>query len=535
MIVAEKEEVANDRISLNDAVSLDIPELMLTKMLIQANSGGGKTYLVRRMLEQSHGKIQHMIVDIEGGLRTLREKYEYIILGDPSIGADYLITPENAGQLAQMFLRFRTSIILHLGAFPESVRQEIVRNFIESLMASPEELWHSVLVVIDEAHKFCPQSVVTPASAAIKDLCSRGRYRGFCACLATQRVTKVDNDALAELNNKCFGRASLKADRERSNEELNLPIKSKTLVTLPAGTFYGFGPAFLPSHEVQEILVGPVSTTHPAPGSQIKSLPPPESMKDVLEALRSLPSSASSEQEEPATSHGRGEHEQRGKGSTTRQVQSVARPNDVPSLQAQNTALMQQNELLQRKIAEQEVQIAALLEVTSPEQQMRAERVQAATVNIGYAEIHQFNSGVAVQEQVSRKESPSPVSVMAVEEGQVSLTQSQWNTLSTVKAKLKKLTEFEWHILHVLLDNDEEAFSRDQLSSLVGMTKSAFAKNAEKTNNVRQLRSLPFVSVYTERGGYRYVSKFERFFREYDKRVVREEFGLVRSEVMTQA
>src|SRR5689334_16314253 len=35
-----------------ELVSLD------TRLLIQANSGGGKSWLIRRLLEQSHGKVQ---------------------------------------------------------------------------------------------------------------------------------------------------------------------------------------------------------------------------------------------------------------------------------------------------------------------------------------------------------------------------------------------------------------------------------------------------------------------------------------------
>ncbi|KKL76705.1 hypothetical protein LCGC14_2042260, partial [marine sediment metagenome] len=36
-------------------VKIDLVKLISTRLLIQANSGGGKSWLIRRLLEQSHG------------------------------------------------------------------------------------------------------------------------------------------------------------------------------------------------------------------------------------------------------------------------------------------------------------------------------------------------------------------------------------------------------------------------------------------------------------------------------------------------
>jgi DNA helicase HerA-like ATPase len=57
-------------------VRLDIERLVSTRMLLQANSGGGKSWAIRRLLEQSHGLVQHLVMDPEGEFYTLREKFE---------------------------------------------------------------------------------------------------------------------------------------------------------------------------------------------------------------------------------------------------------------------------------------------------------------------------------------------------------------------------------------------------------------------------------------------------------------------------
>ncbi len=54
------------KISLNENIFIDLPTLLKTRLLVQANSGGGKSWLIRRILEQSQGKVQQIVIDVEG-------------------------------------------------------------------------------------------------------------------------------------------------------------------------------------------------------------------------------------------------------------------------------------------------------------------------------------------------------------------------------------------------------------------------------------------------------------------------------------
>ena len=47
-------------------VSIDIEELLGTRLLVQGNSGSGKSHLLRRLLEQSAGLVQQVVIDPEG-------------------------------------------------------------------------------------------------------------------------------------------------------------------------------------------------------------------------------------------------------------------------------------------------------------------------------------------------------------------------------------------------------------------------------------------------------------------------------------
>lgn len=68
-----------NKILINDTIGIDLSTLIDTRLFLQANSGGGKSWLLRRLLEQSHGKVRQIVIDLEGEFATLREKYDYIM------------------------------------------------------------------------------------------------------------------------------------------------------------------------------------------------------------------------------------------------------------------------------------------------------------------------------------------------------------------------------------------------------------------------------------------------------------------------
>ena len=52
---------------------LDLEELLATRLLVQGNSGSGKSHLLRRLLEQSANLVQQAIIDPEGDFVTLAD------------------------------------------------------------------------------------------------------------------------------------------------------------------------------------------------------------------------------------------------------------------------------------------------------------------------------------------------------------------------------------------------------------------------------------------------------------------------------
>jgi len=276
-------------------VAMDVDRLVETRLLVNANSGGGKSWALRRILEQTHGRLQQLVIDPEGEFHTLREKFDYVLVARQ--GGDCLADPRSAGLLAKRLLELGTSAILDIYELHAQERKQFVRLFLESLINAARELWHPALVVIDEAHVYAPEVGDAESADAVKDLMTRGRKRGFAGLLATQRLSKLHKDAAAEANNVLIGRAAQDVDMKRAAYLLGFAGREEQaqLRTLPAGRFFAFGPAIAPGGVI-ELQVGPVSSTHPRAG-QRSTAPAParETVRRVLAQLADLPKEAAEE------------------------------------------------------------------------------------------------------------------------------------------------------------------------------------------------------------------------------------------------
>ncbi len=275
-------------------VEIDLSKLVSTRLLIQANSGGGKSWLIRRLLEQSHGRIQQIVIDLEGEFSTLREKYDYLLVGrDGEIPANI----QTAELLAIKLLKLNVSTIIDLSELKHHERITFVKRFLDSLIGAPRELWHTCLIIVDEAHQFCPEKAQSESGSSVIDLQTRGRKRGFCGVLATQRISKLHKDAAAECNNVLVGRTVLDIDRKRASDDLQFTSKeqSNNLKKLDDGEFFAYGPA-ISKDEVLKLKVGDVNTTHPEPGKNIiKASKTPDNIKRLLKDVVDLPKEAEEE------------------------------------------------------------------------------------------------------------------------------------------------------------------------------------------------------------------------------------------------
>lgn len=278
-------------------ISFDLDTLIRTRLLIQANSGGGKSWLIRRIAEQGFGKVQIIIIDPEGEFATLREKYDYVLVGK---GGETPADTRSASLVAHKLLELHASAVCDLYEMKASDRHRWVRLFLEALIDAPKSLWHPVLVIVDEAHTFAPEKGAgeSEASESMIGLATRGRKRGFCAVFATQRLGKLRKDAAAELTNVLIGQTFIDVDRKRASEALGIASSAQRefndeMKVIAPGHFWALGRAI--STERILVNIGTVETTHPEPGESKRSLEPPpapDKIKSLLPKLSDLPKEA---------------------------------------------------------------------------------------------------------------------------------------------------------------------------------------------------------------------------------------------------
>ena len=89
-------------------VEFDIEELLATRLLVQGNSGSGKSHLLRRLLEESAGMVQQVVIDPEGDFPSLADKFGHVVID----GAAY--SPPEIEALARRIREHRASVVLDL-------------------------------------------------------------------------------------------------------------------------------------------------------------------------------------------------------------------------------------------------------------------------------------------------------------------------------------------------------------------------------------------------------------------------------------
>jgi hypothetical protein len=277
----------------SESVKIDLQRLLEGRLLLQANSGGGKSYAVRKLCEITHGHIQQIVLDPEGEFATLREKLDYILIGKDG---DIPINLRASELLARKILELGTSAIIDLYELKHNERKRFVKLFLDSLVNAPKKLWHPCIIVLDEAHVFAPESSHGQAESldSVKDLATRGRKRGFALVAATQRLSKLSKDVVAELNTKLIGRSALDVDMKRAGFELGFTSKEDlfSLRQLEKGQFFAFGPAL--TAQVTKIKIGLCKTKHPQAGQIQKNMniAPRAKIQQILSKLSDLPKEA---------------------------------------------------------------------------------------------------------------------------------------------------------------------------------------------------------------------------------------------------
>ncbi|CAN5522209.1 ATP-binding protein [soil metagenome] len=255
------------------AVCVDLEELLATRLLVQGNSGSGKSHLLRRLLERSAAQVQQIIIDPEGDFVTLAGPHGHVAIE----AVDYA-----AGEISRFAARcreHRTSVVLSLEGLEMEGQMRCAASFLSGLFDAPREHWFPALVVVDEAQIFAPaagaeisEEVRRASLGAMTNLMSRGRKRGLAGIIATQRLAKLSKNVAAEASNFLMGRTFLDIDMARAADLLGMERRqAEQIRDLQRGTFLGLGPAI--ARRPVTVRIGPVETSARSSSPTLVPLP----------------------------------------------------------------------------------------------------------------------------------------------------------------------------------------------------------------------------------------------------------------------
>lgn len=272
------------------SVPIDLEELLATRLLVQGNSGSGKSHLLRRLLERSAPHVQQIIIDPEGDFVTLSQAYGHVVVE----GSDY--AEREIVHFATRIREHRASVVLSLEGLDAEAQMRCAAVFLGALFDAPREHWYPALVVVDEAQLFAPaaggevaEDVRRASLTAMTNLMCRGRKRGLAGVIATQRLAKLAKNVAAEASNFLMGRTFLDIDMARAADLLGMERRqAEQIRDLERGRFLALGPAIC--RRPIAIRIGAVETS--ARSVSPKLTPLPTTGADAMGALLFAPMTA---------------------------------------------------------------------------------------------------------------------------------------------------------------------------------------------------------------------------------------------------
>ena len=252
---------------------IDLEELLATRLLVQGNSGSGKSHLLRRLLEQSAGLVQQVVIDPEGDFVTLAERFGHVVV-DASQS-----TEAELSSIATRARQHRVSVVLNLEGVEVDAQLKCAAVFLNGLFEVDRDFWFPMLVIVDEAQLFAPAASADASDdarrqslAAMTNLMCRGRKRGLAGVIATQRLAKLAKNVAAEASNFLMGRTFLDIDMARAADLLGMEKRQAEMFRdLQRGAFVGLGPAI--ARRPLTISIGDVETADRGSAPKLVPLP----------------------------------------------------------------------------------------------------------------------------------------------------------------------------------------------------------------------------------------------------------------------
>ncbi|MDQ4121682.1 MAG: DUF87 domain-containing protein [Acidobacteriota bacterium] len=308
--MSDKKFIEIGQTATGERVELDLYKFIQTRAMIQASSGGGKSWLARVIEEQTmHAGIPVWTIDPEGEYTTLREKFEVVIFGS-SDESDLPADEKTLRLTLPDLFNASVSVVFDLSESSLEEKQAVTALVCTFLLSVPKPDQKPILLVVDEAQALAPEREITASGKALSDVASRGRKRALGLLVATQRLSALNKNLTTQLQNRFVGFCREDVEVQRAAELVGKK-NSQELPDFEAGDFFAVGGAVNFRHAVK-FHSALVETTHPDAsivdfGRSGKTTVASEGLSELIKALQTklAEAAAAFEPEETGRSYSR--------------------------------------------------------------------------------------------------------------------------------------------------------------------------------------------------------------------------------------
>jgi len=289
--------VLGTRLSDGSDFEVAADKLIMGKTYLTSETRYGKSWTLRRIVEQIVGRAGIIIFDPEGEYASLREKFPFLI-----IGKDIPVLVEAAEVIAETVLKENLSVIVDLSLVDDDLGKEFVAKFVKHFMHLETKMRKPYLFVLEEADEFAPERGIAKSTSvkAFRNVAKKGGKRGVGLIVASHRTAWVTKGVLSQCTTlKVVGRTEWKSDLDVLQDFLQIhpnilrrPKKNGApyddgkphVNSLEKGQFFIAGsivdsPGF--------VKIGGVQTTHLG-ASPDMVLSTPRELKGVVERLAEM-------------------------------------------------------------------------------------------------------------------------------------------------------------------------------------------------------------------------------------------------------
>ncbi len=234
----------------NSVFELDLKTLLKTHTFIQSMTGGGKTSLILKIVEQ----VQKERPDVQMVFLDDQEEFTEIPLQYPKFkiiskdATPKIFSIDHAKQIGIQTRRLGKSVVVNLHDFEEQYdREAFVGEFLRGFSSLGKEVGNPAIIVIDEADVYIPTKSNRsniPSRYPIINLTKRARKLNISVILSTQYLSEVEIRARRECANRICGKTTELRDRKIVAELLGEPKVADELFDLKAGNFFIRGEIF---------------------------------------------------------------------------------------------------------------------------------------------------------------------------------------------------------------------------------------------------------------------------------------------------